>query len=171
MKLSRWVVVFLYVLLIFATIPYVPRIWGILIKPLGKSTSAVLNVGYFVAACCLVFYSYFKLRKSSLNFYIGLSLIFLCYAFLLQGLNVTIEKIHLLEYGVLSFLVYWAIKPKREGILIYCVILGIVFIIGWADELIQRVTPGRVYEFKDVLLNWESGILGTLLVLILRSEK
>ncbi|MFH1778797.1 MAG: VanZ family protein [Candidatus Omnitrophota bacterium] len=170
MKLNRWLVVFLYILLIFATIPYVPRIWGVFTEPLGKNISAVLNVIYFVAACCIVLYSYLKLKKKSFTFYAALGLIFLCYGYLLKGLNIPIEKIHLLEYGLLSFLIYWAIKPKKEGILIYGVILGMVFLVGGVDELVQKITPGRVCEFRDVLLNWKAGILGFLLVLTFKKR-
>ena len=165
MELKRWLVVFLYILLIFATIPYVPKVWGVVTEPLGKNISSVLNVGYFIAACCFVLNSYFKLKKKSLIFYAALGLIFLCYGYLLKDLNIPIEKVHLLEYGGLSFLVYWAIKPKSKGILIYGVILGMVFLVGWADELVQRITPGRVCEFRDILLNWKAGALGFLLVL------
>ncbi len=165
MKPSRWLIVFLYVLFIFVTIPYVPKIWSSLTQLLGKGTSAILNVSYGFLGSCVILYSYFRLQKKSFMFYAALLLIFLCYGYLLKNLSVAIEKIHLLEYGVLSTLVYWAVKPKIKRILIYGVILGIVFLVGWADELVQRVTPGRVYEFKDVLLNWKAGILGFLLVM------
>lgn len=165
MILSRWLVVILYILLIFATIPYVPKVWGVVTEPLGKNISVVLNIVYFIAACCVTLYSYLDLKKRSFTFYLALGLIFLCYGYLLKGLTILIEKIHLLEYGLLSLLIYWAIKPKREGILIYAVILGAVFLVGWADELVQRITPGRVCEFRDVLLNWKAGVLGLLLVL------
>ncbi len=171
MRLGRWTVVLLYILLIFATIPYVPKIWGGLTQPLGKNTSMLLNVVYGLSAFCLLLYSYFKLQKKSLIFYAAISLIFLCYAYLLKNLNVTIEKVHLLEYGVLSFLVCWAAKPTNKRILIYGVILGIVFLVGWTDELVQRVTPGRVYEFRDVLLNWKAGILGLLLTHVCRNSQ
>lgn len=171
MKLSRWAIVFFYIILIFATIPYVPKIWGVLTQPLGKNTSTVLNVSYGLAGLCTILYLYFKLKKRSLILYSTLSLIFLCYGYLLEDLDVTIEKVHLLEYGLLSFLVYWAIKLDKKGILTYGIILGIVFLVGWADELVQRMTPGRVYEFRDALLNWKAGTLGFLLTLTFKSEK
>lgn len=168
MKLGRWIIVLLYIVLIFATIPYVPKVWNSLTKPLVKSTSVLLNIGYGFLGFCFVLYSYFKLKKRSLAFYIALSLISLCYAYLLKNLSVTIEKVHLLEYGVLSFLVYRAIKPNIKEILTYSIILGVVFLVGWTDELIQRITPGRIYEFTDILLNWKAGILGMLLIFIFK---
>ncbi|KPK38012.1 MAG: hypothetical protein AMJ78_10670 [Omnitrophica WOR_2 bacterium SM23_29] len=171
MRLARWAIVLLYVILVFATIPYVPRIWDSLTQPLGKNTSAVLNIGYALLGFCLILYSYFRLHKRSFTFYLALGLIFLCYGYLLKDVKFIIEKIHLLEYGILSLLVYWAIKPGKPSIkriLTYGIILGIVFAVGWTDELIQKITPGRVYEFRDVLLNWKAGILGFLLALIFK---
>lgn len=171
MKFGRWVIISFYIALIFATIPYVPKIWGGFTQPLGKNASMLLNVGYGLFGFYLLLYSYFKLKKKSFIFYAAASLIFLCYGYLLKNLDIAIEKVHLLEYGVLSFLVYRAAKPTNKRILIYGVILGIVFLVGWTDELVQRVTPGRVYEFRDVLLNWKAGILGLLLTRVCRNSQ
>lgn len=155
----------LYIILIFATIPYVPKIWGLVTKPLGKNTSSILNISYGLLGLGVTLFSYFKLQKKSLTFYAILGLLFLSYTYLLKNLNVTVEKVHLLEYGLLSFLVYWAVNSDMKWILTYGIILATVFIVGWADESIQMITPGRVYEFSDVLLNWKAGVLGFLFVL------
>lgn len=168
MKTNRWLIVFLYVVLIFATIPYVPKIWNASIRNLGSRASIILNIVYGLGGCYLILYSYLKLRKRSFLFYAVLTVIFLSCTYLLKNLDVTIEKVHLLEYGLLSVLVWWAVKPKTPGILRYAVILGVVFLVGVGDELIQKLTPGRVCELSDVVLNWIAGILGFLLVLIFK---
>lgn len=158
----------MYVVLIFVTIPYVPKVWNASIRSLGNRTSAILNIAYGLGGCYIILYSYLKLRKRSPLFYTALAVIFLSYAYVLKNLDVPIEKLHLLEYGLLSVLVWRAVKPKASGILRYAVVLGVVFLVGIGDELIQKLTPGRVCEISDVILNWIAGILGFLLVLIFK---
>ncbi len=158
----------MYVVLIFATIPYVPKIWNASIRSLGGRASAILNIAYGLGGCYLILYSYLKLRKRSFLFYGVSAVIFLSCVYLLKNLDVVIEKVHLLEYGLLSVLVWRAVKPKASGILRYAVVLGIVFLVGIGDELVQKMTPGRVFELSDVVLNWVASILGFLLVLALK---
>ena len=38
------------------------------------------------------------------------------------------------------------------------------FAVGLADEIIQGILPNRVYEIRDVIINWTSVFLGTCLV-------
>lgn len=70
------------------------------------------------------------------------------------------EKIHFIEYGVLAFFIYKALRVDINN-KIFAVLLGsiIIFFAGWGDELIQKALPDRVYDIRDVYLNLLSGVL------------
>lgn len=70
------------------------------------------------------------------------------------------ERLHLLEYGGLSWLIVWALPrdmPRGAQVLWT---LGIISVVGTADEGIQWLLPNRVFEWKDVGLNIVSGAIG-----------
>ena len=47
---------------------------------------------------------------------------------------------------------------------IYPAIILFSFSVGLLDEIIQGILPNRVYEFRDVVINWASSFLPTALV-------
>lgn len=85
-------------------------------------------------------------------------------------LKIPEERIHLVQYGVLAYLVFKAfavdLAPKQNFGLTFLVTLTL----GWGDEIIQSFAPGRFYDNKDIILNGVSGILGLLLT-FLRTSK
>ena len=96
-------------------------------------------------------------------------LLVLVLAFYASGmviLKIPEERIHLVQYGVLAYLVFNAFTVDCTGQqsfgLAFCVTLGL----GWGDEIIQSFTPGRFYDNKDVILNGVSGLLGLVLTFL-----
>jgi hypothetical protein len=63
------------------------------------------------------------------------------------------EAIHLVEYGVLSWLIYRALRPAETNaaVLVSAVLLGTIM--GTIDEIIQWITPLRFWDLRDVALN------------------
>lgn len=79
-----------------------------------------------------------------------------------------VERIHLLEYGVLAILFARAFRPYHDGpLLAVLAVLG-VGLVGLADETVQWLTPVRVGDGRDVLLNLYSGLAGVLFALALQ---
>jgi len=70
------------------------------------------------------------------------------------------EKIHVVEYGILGWLIGWSlsISPMSIQRIILAIVLG--WSIGFGDEIIQYFLPNRVYDIRDVLLNGVSATLG-----------
>jgi VanZ family protein len=67
--------------------------------------------------------------------------------------------VHLPEYGLLAVLAAWA-AGGAAGRAIGCgAAAGAV---GYLDELVQLVTPGRVFDWQDVALNVAAALLGAL---------
>lgn len=67
------------------------------------------------------------------------------------------ERSHLFEYGLLAVLIHQALSERRRngGHVRAPAILAIVVtsLLGWIDEGIQAVLPGRVYDLRDVGIN------------------
>lgn len=63
-----------------------------------------------------------------------------------------VERFHFVEYGLLTVLFYRAWRHDPLPVAILSSLLS-VFIVGTADEWIQWLVPGRVGEWRDVLLN------------------
>ena len=81
------------------------------------------------------------------------------------------EKLHLLEYGFLGYLVFKVMSNVRSRMKQYLYAALIVGVIGIGDELIQKLLPNRVCDVKDMALNFISGILGLALIEILNNRK
>ncbi|MEW5692770.1 MAG: VanZ family protein [Candidatus Hydrogenedentota bacterium] len=132
-------------------------------------------IGWFSAfiILCFLIYIYVKLIKLKrtlveiiLYFYI---VIF--YAYFLLTIKVPTEKIHFIEYGFLSYLLFrvyfnYIFSPV---IYIYTIITG--YYIGISDEIIQHILPNRNGAFIDVLWNGISVLLGTCIVIIINGLK
>ena len=74
------------------------------------------------------------------------------------------ERVHLLEYGFLAFLVYKALRIDIRDERIYLFTSLLVMFFGLADECIQFLLPNRYFGIMDVLVNGVSGILGTMIL-------
>lgn len=69
------------------------------------------------------------------------------------------EAIHFLEYGLLSFFLYKALIHHVRDKSIYFTASLFALFIGTFDEILQWITPNRVWNFRDVGLNFLSGAL------------
>ncbi len=72
------------------------------------------------------------------------------------------EAVHLVEYGILCWLIYRAIRPAEPdvAVLLSAALLGTLT--GTVDEIIQWITPERYWDFRDVGLNAGACGLGAL---------
>ena len=70
------------------------------------------------------------------------------------------ERIHLVEYGLAGWLCARASAGSGWWPVRWPIVLIIVFMLGLGDEIIQYFLPGRVYDDRDVLLNFLSGVCG-----------
>lgn len=72
-----------------------------------------------------------------------------------------VERVHILEYGLLALLFYWALRPAAGATAL--LLAGVAAaVVGVVDETVQWLVATRVGEIRDVLLNWAA--VGTGLV-------
>jgi len=87
-------------------------------------------------------------------------LVFAGYGWGMVWLRLPAERLHLIEYGVLAFLIYRALILDLKKPWAYGGAFILTSLIGWGDEGIQYLLPNRYYEFRDVCLNSASAALG-----------
>ncbi|MBF0171042.1 MAG: VanZ family protein [Nitrospinae bacterium] len=81
------------------------------------------------------------------------------------------DRIHLLEYSLLTISFYYALKFDFSPPLRYPLAWMGAFASGFVDELIQRVVPTRAFDLHDALLNGAAASLALLFTgLVLERE-
>ena len=74
------------------------------------------------------------------------------------------------EYAFVTWLAWRAIDPEgRRGGTGYALAFLLAVAIGWGEELLQRLVPGRVYDLRDVGANALGALLGLLVLIALRA--
>ena len=70
-----------------------------------------------------------------------------------------VEKIHLIEYGLLVYLLYRAVKPAGDLTILILPLLWLT-LAGVLDEGVQWLVETRVGEIRDVFINIYAGVCG-----------
>jgi VanZ family protein len=172
--LSSWMWVVSYSVVIFLTVPVARNIQTVVAKYLGKSAFIYLVLAVVGLAFLYLFYFLIvrlKIRSSS-NFIWLFVLVGLYFYFTLKLKNSPPEAIHFLEYGLLGFFLFRALKHHIKDSSIYFTATFFCLLIGTFDEILQWITPRRFWDFQDVGLNTLSGGLFLLTIWkVLRPKK
>lgn len=168
-----WCVLGGYVLAIYALLPYGPKIGLALLRTgpgawlLGPGLPLLALV---LAAAVMVVP---VRRHAPLWAYAALAAAASVYVVAFSWLrSAHLERTHLPEYGVAAVLSWRAIHPLVPGTFAsYAAAAALAATIGYVDELIQWVLPGRVYDLRDVGMNALGAALGTLVLAALRAGR
>ncbi|MEA3490177.1 MAG: VanZ family protein [Candidatus Omnitrophota bacterium] len=161
-----WGVIAVYLLCIYATLGIAPRVWDSLDAFMGGKAMILVYIPAALSFIALVAFMVFVKKEKLPDRYFML-LIFVAIFFELNLLAVRpVEKVHLLEYGGLSFLLYNALKVDFDRFDVKLYLLGGVVCVaaGFLDEVIQLFLPGRFFDWRDVLFNGASGITAFLVI-------
>jgi hypothetical protein len=74
------------------------------------------------------------------------------------------EAVHFLEYGVLGVLLYRALRQRVHNATVYFSAALLGTLVGTVDEIMQWITPGRYWDFRDVCFNGGSCALALVAV-------
>ena len=170
--LTRWKWVCLYILLIFTTAGSLGTWVQTVYDSFGQG---VVKVGTLALLCVSAFVVSLRALRRGFTitpYYLaGLLFLGICYLTALIFLApYPVEKIHFLEYGLLSYLIFTAFRKEKDKNPFFKT-LTLVFLVGFLDEIYQGILPVRQYDNQDVLLNLISGILGLFLTAYLRKER
>lgn len=169
-RIKHWGIAALWVGLIFSTLSILPSVWRALwvhtqgrIDYIGTlaTASAVLGMAAFLVISCRRVWPF-----------LGLIALASVYGWLLINLSTSpAERLHLLEYGLLGFLIFRALLLDASTGRAYILAWIIATLIGLGDEGVQWILPTRVFEWADVALNAASSGLGLVAVALLRAGR
>lgn len=168
-KKARIILVISYVSLIYLTLPVMRPVLNFLKEHLGHWFDFLTNT-MLITALSIIALVMINNRISWQKWILAL-IVFCLYGYGLILLKIPEERIHLLEYGFLSFLVFRAYAKVAALPSRYWQTFLTVSLVGTIDEIIQYFLPNRVGDIRDVLLNLVSCFLGLLLIYVLRKEK
>ena len=166
-----WLAVAAWTLAIYLTIPLARAIQSWVTEHWGRSAFlygvfAALAAGAGLALLSLAF-SRGPGRGRSAAWVAGIAVL---YAFLSWRLRANPEEaVHFIEYGILGFLLFRAFSRRVRDPLVYLAAGWLGAILGTTDEIIQWMTPRRVFGLRDVWLNVQAvGLVQVLLAAGLR---
>jgi hypothetical protein len=140
-----------------------PKVWNYLSKYIGNFIVYFPHISLAAIGLSLFLYIIFHHQKD-ISVYLWFGIIAYLYIYGLGKLELPIERMHFIEYGILSCLVFRALYHDLKNKLIYFWVSIIVFCIGFLDEGIQYILPNRVYNTHDVIVNGAAGILSQMII-------
>jgi VanZ family protein len=165
-KTSKWLHVVLFSLVVFLTLPAGPYIRDFIYRNLGK-WSVIYIVAAILAAGLIItlYYTFRKWDRFSFTRLLWFLVIgYLYWLALRRTFKIPIESVHFVEYGILSLLVYRALRTSYRERYVFLAAFFFTYCIGVMDESIQWLLPNRVGALKDILLNAVSAGLVQLLL-------
>lgn len=161
-RLLSWLLVLLCILAIFLIVPLARTIQSFISARWGRSLFGYSVLAAVCVACVTLLYLLiFRLKIRSFSHYFWLLLVAALYIyFTLQLWEVPEEAIHFLEYGLLGYLLFRALKFNIRDKSIYVTAFLIGSLVGIFDEILQWIVPLRLWDIRDVGLNsLSSGLL------------
>ena len=156
-KNRLWVLIVVYVLFIYVSLPFFPAfistLRGFFSKELLNLLSLVLSISFFLMLSVWIYKKKYKLNQFILIISPLLILIYLS-----LSLDVWVERIHFVEYAVLGLLISRVVNVRILSRIIYTGCL--VTLIGAVDEIIQWFLPNRFGDMRDVFMNSVGGLSG-----------
>ena len=162
-KRRAWIYVGLMMICILLTLPTTPILWKFAIKFLGKGVNDIGYLLFLLLFAGVGFYAGRQFSGSNKKALLLLSGFAFVYFILLKYLCIyPAERLHLVEYGALAYLLYRALRLYFPSRIAYIFGFLIASGFGFLDELIQGQLPNRYYETRDVLTNILAAGLGLL---------
>ena len=161
-----WLWVLLCTLAIFFTVPLARTIQNFVATHAGRSFFGY-SVLFAAAATFFVLGSilYFRLKIRRYSNYAWLVLISALYVYFTLKLWANPEEaIHFIEYGLLGFFLFRALRHHIDDNSIYLAAFLLGTFVGTFDEILQWIVPGRYFDLRDVGLNALSSALFQILL-------
>lgn len=157
-----WLVVSIWSLFILLTIPLARTIQKFVAEQWGSGLFAYVVLASIAVSLIAAIYYIVRFRPALSGgryiWLIAVAAIFTGYTIQL-GKKSPEEAIHFIQYGVLGILVYRALAVHHHDITIYFSAAVICGIIGTIDEVIQWLVPRRLWDLRDVWINFFSAAL------------
>lgn len=149
--MKRWALFFGYVALLYGSLPWTRDVLVALYQL--ELVGTLVTVTYVAAAVLLAWYVVFDVRLTDRAAFAALVVLGCVVGGLVLGLAIPEERLHFLQYGLLAVLARRALALRVPPARQYLLAIAIAATVGWGDELLQGLLPGRVYDVRDVLVN------------------
>ena len=161
-RVFSWFIATLYVLFVYATVPVMRDVWDALDHYTAGSVSYLGIISVFVIIMPLLLCMVYRVR-ARMSPYLVFAFVSLLYGYILFVYSeYPAERLHLVQYGLMSFLLLRALRLEVSGNGAYLGAFALTAFFGIGDEVIQWILPHRFFQIEDVLLNTISGGLGLL---------
>ncbi len=160
----RWRIFFIYCAFIYLSLPFAPGFW-LKIKHAWPRLAENIPLAILIVAAVVIVFKFLSLKKRYKA--VGLFIIIVIFSVIftiLPRIEIIAERIHIIEYIILSAIIYHALKKEQGRGQLYFKILIIGFFVGLLDEGIQYILPNRFFDSRDILLNAVAVVLGQGLV-------
>jgi hypothetical protein len=171
-RCKRWTGVFIYTTIIYLTLPFMWPAWRVLYRYTGGRINMVGGIATVVLGTWSISYLVFRRRERRWRVYVAL--IFLgiaCYVLLTLIQESPAKRLHLTEYGFLSYLTFRALRVDTGYRSAYLWGWVVAAGLGALDEGIQACLPNRAGQLADVGLNALSCGLGMVAVMLVASRE
>ena len=169
----EWVVLAAYTAAIYAFLPYGPRFGLALVRTRFGAWLLGPGIGLAAAVAGVGVMLVLWRRRAPLWAFVALAGAGVAYGLALSWLRAQhLERTHLPEYGIAAWLAWRAIVPLVPAALpSYAAAAVLASAIGLGDELLQAITPGRVYDIRDVAMNALGAVLGMVVIAAVRAKR
>ncbi len=162
-RIRRWIIAGLYTLLLYTLAWFVNPLWRALTRAMGTEAGGnFVNVAVPALGFVTLTFLLLHRRLPTWFSYVWLAAVAAGYGYVLtMHADFPVERIHLLQYSLVAFVYFAALRIDRSERRSYFGAVIAVLVIGVTDELIQEyLIPRRSGTVGDVLINWLSGGLG-----------
>ncbi len=145
-----------YTIAMYAGSGWLRQLASLFRQTAGSHLSHAVTGGLIILLCGLL-----HLRRPPALGYrlLPLALLLCGYGLAFWYLRMPEERLHLLQYGLLTFLVAKALPKQAGTVCRNLLVIGLVTLAGIGDELVQAMRPNRVGDLRDVLINFYSALL------------
>lgn len=163
-KEAAWALVIFMVTVLYTTLSLARAIWEFLLATFSYSLLCRSIASLFLLVVLLfLLYLIFKVKERRLSPYFFILSLGLVTFYCTRPFPYPTQWVHFLEYALLAFLMFNALRHDVRGRDLYTYSALLVFCIGLGDEVLQSLLPTRAYENKDLLLNSLGGFSALLL--------
>ena len=167
----RWLGLGAYTALLYGLLPFGPAIGRAVQNTATGRFVLGRGAAWIVALGAIAIVVRLRRRAAPASAWLLAALVGVGYALALGWLRaVRLERVHLPEYGIAAWLAWRALVPSLgDRWPVYGAAWVLAAAIGWGDELVQSVTPGRYYDVRDIGANALGAGLGVLALAVWRA--
>mgnify|MGYP005838023557 CR=1 FL=1 len=165
-EINYWAVLLIFVAFIYATLNIIPLWRETLVEKFGEAVFATITnsaAGFFSAL--IFFVMILRNREKKILPYIAVFFVLFALRYVMKHwITIPVEQIHFIEYAVVGFLTYNALRLRLNGWSLIASSLLLTYFFGMVDECIQGNLANRVGEQRDMYWNGLAGLMGVTVV-------